>query len=416
MDSRRSRVLRPADGDRTEQPASRSATIVTVLRHVAIPSRGLIREARRTTDAGPVSGAGQIGDPLRYPLTVRFCVALSAVLMLAGCEPAAKPFDPTKPHRYRVLRGDTWQSISSKREVEPEDVRKWNGLRPDHVLIPGQILWVFPGGRGAPDPGEHPAVAAARVLNPDEPPPERPGVAVPAPSASADTEASDDAVAAAPPPSPSPKTPSATTRSAGQEPATVDSPGFGPGGTSLLSLLDEVKQAELEHVPSVQPTGDPMEGILAARRSSLAGGGSVDGTGVEIDRVVKSDPGVAGPGAIPKLPKADAKRCLPARLDQDIGEYDMAQAAGLGRAAIKRGMRPALVALQGCLPGGGKGPHELHVEVSLGCDGLVYDTQIVEDAGLPAPVTGCVEAVVDQASFDAAAGATTFLYPVILGY
>ena len=342
---------------------------------------------------------------------MRLSVVLSAILLITGCEPDVKPFDPTQPHRYRVLRGDTWQSISSKREVEIEEVKQWNGLRENHVLIPGQVLWVFPGGKGAPDPGEHPAIAAARVLDPEGPPPDLPPVPVHAP------DAPEDAVAAAPEATHGDHAPKPADTPAPRTPTTVSGPGYGPGGTALLSLLDEVEAApSLEHVPSVQPSGDPMEGILASRRHNLGGGGEVDGTAVDIDRVVQEQPKVAGPDSIPKLAKASPKKCLPAKLDQDIGEYGMAAASGLTKASIKRGMRPALMALQSCLPGGGKGPHELHVEVSLGCDGLVYQTEILKDAGLPAPVTQCVKAVVDQASFDAAAGATTFLYPVVIGY
>lgn len=345
-----------------------------------------------------------------------FLLSIGLLGALTGCGPEPEPFDPTKPHRYRVLRGDTWQSISSKREVEPEEVKRWNGLREDHKLIPGQILWVFPGGKNGPAPGEHPAVAAARINNPEAEPP----TVKPLPRPSPSTTDGEDAVADAD----APRTGSAPTKAPAAVPGsapkageqTVDGGGFGPGGTSLLSLLDEVDEVELEHVPSVAKDGAPIDSVLAGRRGGLGGGGAVDGTNVEIDRVVKPEPGPKGPTTIPKLPKAEPKHCLAATLDDDIGEYDMAGAAGLSKGAIKTGMRPVRYAIQGCLPPGGGGPHEVHVEVSIGCDGLVYDTRIVKDAGLPEPVTACVTAVTDQASFAAAAGATTFLYPLVLGY
>lgn len=333
---------------------------------------------------------------------------------LAACGPEATPFDPTKPHRYRVLRGDTWQSISSKREVEPEEVKRWNGLREDHKLIPGQVLWVFPGGKGAPKPGEHPAVAAARFNDPEG---AAPKVApLPQPTGT-------DAVADADPAPPSER-PQGSTEAPASEAASAPTPGtqkiegadFGPGGTALLSLLDDVESPKLEAVPSVAKDGSPMDSVLAGRRGGLGGGGEVDGTQVEIDRVVKPEPGPKGPAKIPTLAKAEPRQCLAAKLDQDVGEYDIAGAAGLSKGAIKTGMRPVLYAAQGCLPPGSGGPHEVHLEVSIGCDGLVYDTRTIKDAGLPEPVTACVEAVADQAGFAAAAGATTFLYPVVLGY
>lgn len=310
-------------------------------------------------------------------------------LALSACAPESKPFDPTKPHRYRVLRGDTWQSITSKRGVEVEDLRAWNGLAEDHVLIPGQVLMIYPGGEGAPT---RVAVAAPALDDP----------AAPAGTEAAATDgvASGEQVAAA-----------------GRAARTIDRP-VGPAGTALLSLLDELGEGEaLQAVPSVQPQGDPVDHVLGARRGGLGGGGQVDTTEVAIDR--KPAPiGAANPRAIPvpKLPKASPKTCLKADLDVDVAEDQVASIGGLDRAAIKSGMRPALTALQACLPAGGGGPHELHVEVSLGCDGLVYQTETLTDAGLPAPVVACVEGVIDQASFAAAAGATTFLYPVVLGY
>lgn len=345
---------------------------------------------------------------------MRSLLPIVAAVLWTGCStPELRPFDPTKPHRYRVLRGDTWQSISSKREVEPEQIREWNGLRAEHVLIPGQVLWVFPKGKGAPAPGEHPAVAAARFFDPQAPPPTVAPLGVPR---SVPHPEDDQAVASGEAPvvggvgaAPAPRR-----KVAGK---TIDGPTYGAGGTALLSLLDDVESGtDLRAVPSIQPTGAPVGGALAGRRGGLAGGGEVDRTDVEIDRVVKDQPGVAGPAAIPKLPKAEPKQCLAATFDQDIGDYGMAAAGGLGRSQIKKGMRPALMALQGCLPGGGDGPHELHVEISLGCDGLVYQTHTVKNAGLPSPVLDCVEKVVAQASFDAAAGATTFLYPIVIGY
>ena len=92
----------------------------------------------------------------------------------------------------------------------------------------------------------------------------------------------------------------------------------------------------------------------------------------------------------------------------------MLASSGLGISEIKAGMRPVLQAAAGCLPKDAKGQWEVHLEVSLGCDGLVYDTRTSQSGGLPGPVTACLESVADQASFAAAEGATTFLYPIHL--
>lgn len=342
---------------------------------------------------------------MQLPWTLILCA-------LVACDvPERRPFDPTKPHRYQVLRGDTWQSISSKRECEAEEIRAWNGLAENHRLIPGQVLWLFPDGKGAPRPGEHPAVAAARFFDPDAPPPKvKP---LPRPTAAPDEEPAEDGVADA-----GEQAPEERAAGTAQAPRKTIDGDFGPGGTALLSLLDEVEDGPpLQAVPSVAVDANPLDSVLAGRRGGLGGGGDVDRTDVDIARPGKPEPaGPAGPTEIPKLAKAEPKSCLRADLDQEIGEYDIAGAAGLDRAAIKSGMRPVLLAVQRCLPGGGNGPHELHVQVDVGCDGLVYHSEVVKDAGLPEAITGCVSAVTDQASFAAAAGATSFLYPVVIGY
>ena len=124
---------------------------------------------------------------------------------------------------------------------------------------------------------------------------------------------------------------------------------------------------------------------------------------------------LGGPASIPTLPKAQPKQCKAVRLRQsEMGERDMFASAGLGVSEIKAGMRPVLQAAAGCLPKDAKGQWEVHLEVSLGCDGLVYDTRTSQSGGLPNPVTACLESVADQASFAAAEGATTFLYPIHL--
>ena len=354
-----------------------------------------------------------------------------SIWVLVACEPEPNFFDPTKPHRYRVLRGDSWNTIASKRNTRPDVLREWNCLPEDHLLIPGQILNIFPGGDGAPDcdaavadaelapaPAAETAPTAApsgaiasgtpATSAPAAPAPQPRGTAAPQPAA-APTPTAGPAVASASP-SPAPRQPQSLQ---------VDLPAqgtsrMGAGGTHLLSLLDQVDEGvELTAVPSIQGRAS-VGGNSLDRRSSLGGGGSAELGGVDIAARERAKP-LGGPDAIPQLPKAQPKQCKAVRLRQsEMGDRDMVASSGLGVAEIKAGMRPVLQAALGCLPKDATGQWEVHLEVSLGCDGMVYDTRTTQTGGLPSPVTACLEGVADQASFAAAEGATTFLYPIRL--
>ena len=315
-----------------------------------------------------------------------------ALLLFAACAAPPKPFDPDAPSRYRVLRGDTWSTIGSKRECSREELLLWNGLPERQVLIPGMILWIYP--NGIPDDVQ---------------------VAV-APGAADDTP-KDAVVAAA-----APKT--ERTRTAPQVAvAPADAPeipgpkgGVAPigGGTNLLSFLDDLDEGpELKAVPSVRV--DKTRSSALGSRGDMSGGTEIDDATVKIDRIV--DPTSAarldGPASIPQLPKASAKTCLGINLSAlaDPGEKGMVVPEGLSKQAIRAGMGPALRAVSQCLPADAKGTYEIHVEVSVGCDGLVYGSYVVKSGGLPESISSCVAGVTAQLSFNAAAGATTFLYP-----
>lgn len=339
------------------------------------------------------------------------------VFALAACgdsEPPA-PKDPNAPQAYRVLRGDNWQSISSKRDCDPDDLRAWNDLPDNHVLIPGQILWIYPNGKpGVEDVPDWLKSERDRLAGGD-------GTvsATPAPAAVAAAPSAPPSDGAAPAPRPSPEavaaTPSALPRDKTALAVEAALPTRGVGGTALLSLID-IDDAELRHTPSVRADTQIGGGGLAGR-GSMGGAGEADTRSVEIGTVSKPPPpGMRGPTSIPKLAKAERKNCLAVDLDAAVlGDQDMVLPEGLSTAQVKAGMRPVIRAVQGCFhPEAPAGEWEVHVEVHVGCDGLVYHTDVVKDSGLPDAVTDCVATVTNQAGFAAAGGATTFLYPMWL--
>jgi membrane-bound lytic murein transglycosylase D len=57
--------------------------------------------------------------------------------------------DPAKVMRYRVRKTDTLQSIADEFDVTTAELKRWNGLRGEHVS-PGVRLKIYPGGHGAP--------------------------------------------------------------------------------------------------------------------------------------------------------------------------------------------------------------------------------------------------------------------------
>ena len=315
-----------------------------------------------------------------------------ALLLFAACAAPPKLFDPDAPSRYRVLRGDTWSTIGSKRECTREELLLWNSLPERQVLIPGMILWIYP--NGIPDDVQMPVApeTAADV-------PEDAVVAVAAPN-TLRTVAAPQAVVA----------PIASPRLPGQK-VVVAPVG---GGTNLLSFLDDLDEGpELKAVPSVRV--DKTQSSALGSRGDMAGGNQLDEATVTIDRIV--DPAKAaqlgGPTSIPQLPKASAKTCLAINMSAlaDPGEKGMVVPEGLNKKAIRAGMGPALRTVSQCLPADAKGTYEIHVEVSVGCDGLVYGTYVVKSGGLPESISSCIAGVTSQLSFSAAAGATTFLFP-----
>jgi membrane-bound lytic murein transglycosylase D len=75
--------------------------------------------------------------------------------------PAVAPASETKRRlvSYRVRRGDTLLGIADRYSVNPEDVRKWNRLKSNHVGR-GMVLRIYTLG-GAPE--ARPARARAKT-------------------------------------------------------------------------------------------------------------------------------------------------------------------------------------------------------------------------------------------------------------
>lgn len=51
---------------------------------------------------------------------------------------------PAGPDQYRVSRGDTLYSIAFRHNTDFRDLAQWNGVGPDYLIFPGQILRLSP--------------------------------------------------------------------------------------------------------------------------------------------------------------------------------------------------------------------------------------------------------------------------------
>ena len=334
---------------------------------------------------------------------------LLLLLALLACGPEPAPpaaVDPDAPRRYRVLRGDTLKTIASKRSCHPADLIAWNELGEDPLLVPGQILKIYRANY-RPERAEIPTGDDSKAL------PHRELQAPPGAVAAADTQPTPERGSPSPRAAPSSPRPSSAP-AATQRRVVVGSPNSrgSKNGVEILSLLDDLEDAELKHVASVQSSGrTPGQAGLDGR--SLEGSAAADSSSVELSRRSDVDtPGtLRASGRSPRLPKAKAKNCLPVVM-RDLGDKGMAAPDGLDRAAIRRGMAPIVTASAGCLASSARGSWEVHVEVTVGCDGLVYRADVVMDGGLSRDITRCVADVAKQGSFDAAQGVTPFVYPI----
>ncbi len=64
-------------------------------------------------------------------------VLVSAILLACSSNP-----QPTQT--YTVKRGDTLYEIASRHKLDWRDLARWNGIRRDYVIHPGQVLKLYP--------------------------------------------------------------------------------------------------------------------------------------------------------------------------------------------------------------------------------------------------------------------------------
>jgi lipoprotein NlpD len=61
------------------------------------------------------------------------------VALLSGCAS-----EPERSQTYIVKRGDTLYEIASRHKLDWQDIARWNGIRRDYVIRPGQVLKLYP--------------------------------------------------------------------------------------------------------------------------------------------------------------------------------------------------------------------------------------------------------------------------------
>lgn len=67
------------------------------------------------------------------------CALILIAALLASCSST-----PERPATYKVKRGDTLYSIAWRHRLDYQDVARWNGIRRDYVIHPGQVLKLYP--------------------------------------------------------------------------------------------------------------------------------------------------------------------------------------------------------------------------------------------------------------------------------
>lgn len=60
-------------------------------------------------------------------------------LFVAACSST-----PERPATYTVKRGDTLYSIAWRHRLDYQQIARWNGIRGDYVIYPGQKLRLYP--------------------------------------------------------------------------------------------------------------------------------------------------------------------------------------------------------------------------------------------------------------------------------
>ena len=97
----------------------------------------------------------------------RFLPVLVAAL-LAACASQAE-----RDRTYTVKRGDTLYTIAWRHKLDWQDLARWNGIRRDYVIHPGQVLKLYPSRAArssAPAQASPPARQTAPARAPAGPP------------------------------------------------------------------------------------------------------------------------------------------------------------------------------------------------------------------------------------------------------
>jgi lipoprotein NlpD len=68
-----------------------------------------------------------------------FLVVLLSAALLCSCSST-----PERPQTYTVKRGDTLYTIAWRHKMDWQDLARWNGIRRDYVIHPGQVLKLYP--------------------------------------------------------------------------------------------------------------------------------------------------------------------------------------------------------------------------------------------------------------------------------
>jgi lipoprotein NlpD len=93
-----------------------------------------------------------------------FLAVLLSAAMLASCSST-----PERRDTYTVKRGDTLYAIAWRHKLDWQDLARWNGIRRDYVIHPGQVLKLYPS-RGRATPARSPTSSTARQTAPPRAP------------------------------------------------------------------------------------------------------------------------------------------------------------------------------------------------------------------------------------------------------
>lgn len=87
-------------------------------------------------------------------------------LLLTTALLAACASQPERAQTYTVKRGDTLYAIAWRHKLDWQDLARWNRIRRDYVIHPGQVLKLYPSRASRASVRSAPATASARQAAP----------------------------------------------------------------------------------------------------------------------------------------------------------------------------------------------------------------------------------------------------------